>query len=636
MQSGQPILVGGDKLGPLASGGVSSVPLGWAHSFGSQRPDLFVAADKWYPGTFLYRWLEDGDDGVPIFGNPLRLKLPFSENGQLKGVVIEIADGSVYGFWLEESDVILSRFDVDSLSFIEEVRVKLTGLPKRPESLGVLLAPSRRLSDGCDLLLGVTHGSPYQPDGPSRREREYQPFDGSGVWRGALPRVGLYAARLRSPSDGTAEAHLVSATPEEAHAGYNTLYEATYGNTARCIVGGSRFGNLYIYSVEHSALERPLRRNVAVDGEGRILRHPACRAAPIGYPDASGSALIVGGECALYYYRFTGELPDGGDPAYATPRPVLERGAKLYAGSLPVPNMVDWDGDGLPDIVTGNSEGRVLFFRNIGAPGKPSFAPGQPVAAGGREIHVQPGYGEDIQGPWEARWGYTCPVVTDWNGDGLLDILMGDSTGKLTVFLNRGTPTQPDLDTGHPLYLDGLDLHGMWRVKPAVAELDGRMAFVILDNDDEFHLYWRRDDYNLEDGKKLRLEDGSAIRGNALEASGAGRLKLNLCDWDGDGLVDMIVGTPRYGSVPNPSVGLPQSLGLPGAAILFLKNVGTNREPVFKFPELVSHEGEPIFLGVHSCGPAPAMVSDRGSIDLIAGSENGWIYYFVRENLHPK
>ena len=637
MQSGEPILVGGDTVGPLASGGVSSVPLGWAYVFGSQRPDLFVGADKWYPGTYLYRWLKDGEKGVPVFDNPVRLNLPFPEDRQPKGAVVETADGGVYGFWLDGTDVVITRYAADGQTFAEEGRVSLTGLPRQPESVGVLLSPSRSLSHGCDILLGVTHGPPYQPAGPSRSDAEYRPFDGAGVWRGALPRVGLYAAHIGSPSAGAAEARLVSATPEEAHAGYNALYEVRYGGSDPCIVGGSRFGNLYIYAGGPAPLAHPLRRNVAVGGDGRILRHTACRATPIGYPDegAGGSALIVGGECALYYYRFTGERSAAGDPVYEPPRPVLERGAKLYAGSLPVPNVVDFDGDGLPDIVTGNSEGRVLFFRNIGTPGKPSFAPGQPVAAGGREIHVQPGYGEDIQGPWEARWGYTCPTVADWDGDGLPDILMSDSTGKHTVFLNRGTPAQPALDAGHPLYLDGLDLHGTWRVKPAVAELDGRMAYVILDNEDEFHLYWRIDDYNLEDGDKLRLGDGSAIRGNAQAAGGTGRLKLNLCDWDGDGLVDMIVGTGRRGSVPNLEAGLPQSRGLPGAAILFLKNVGTNREPVFRFPELMAHDGDPVYLGVHSCGPAPAALSGDGSLDLISGRENGWFYYYERRNLQP-
>src|SRR5690606_13007154 len=114
------------------------------------------------------------------------------------------------------------------------------------------------------------------------------------------------------------------------------------------------------------------------------------------------------------------------------------------------------------------------------------------------------------------------------------------------------------------------DLHGTWRVQPAVGRLDGRMAYVILDDEDEFRLFWRIDDWNVEDGGKLRLTDGSTIRGNFLAAGGTGRLKLVLADWDGDGIQDLLVGTPRHGSVPNPETGLPQSKGLPGSAVLWL------------------------------------------------------------------
>ena len=136
---------------------------------------------------------------------------------------------------------------------------------------------------------------------------------------------------------------------------------------------------------------------------------------------------------------------------------------------------------------------------------------GVPLKASGQEIYIQPGYRMDIQGPGEARWGYTWPTVVDWNEDGLPDILMCDSTARHTLYINRGTKTEPELDAGNPLYIDGLELHGTWRVKPAVAKLGERMAYVTLDGDDEFHLYWRLDDYNLEDGGKLKLEDCSAI-----------------------------------------------------------------------------------------------------------------------------
>ena len=51
----------------------------------------------------------------------------------------------------------------------------------------------------------------------------------------------------------------------------------------------------------------------------------------------------------------------------------------------------------------------------------------------------------------------------------------------------------------------------MWRCWPALAEIGERMAMVIVDGDVHFHLYWRIDDYNVEDGGKLVLENGDPI-----------------------------------------------------------------------------------------------------------------------------
>ena len=110
----------------------------------------------------------------------------------------------------------------------------------------------------------------------------------------------------------------------------------------------------------------------------------------------------------------------------------------------------------------------------------------------------------------------------------------------------------------------------------------------------------------------------------------------NLVDWDGDGLIDLLIGTPRHGSVPNPDDGLPQSLGLPGAAVLFLKNIGANTDPVYEFPKLMHHRGEPIFLGQHSCGPSPAVFRPGHPPDLVVGRENGTFYYYSGSELSPE
>jgi hypothetical protein len=94
--------------------------------------------------------------------------------------------------------------------------------------------------------------------------------------------------------------------------------------------------------------------------------------------------------------------------------------------------------------------------------------------------------------------------VVDWDGDSRLDLIMSDATARHTVYMNVGTTRKPRLAPGQPIYTDGLELHGPWRVKPAVARIDGRMAYVMLDDNNDLHAYYRMDDYNVKDAGKVR------------------------------------------------------------------------------------------------------------------------------------
>ncbi|MDX9974587.1 MAG: VCBS repeat-containing protein [FCB group bacterium] len=636
--SGEPIVVGtADGRGPLAAQAIQSIPVGAAFVYGSAQPDLFVSTTKYglETGLFLYRWVATAEGGVPVFGERKAVAFPFESNFPPMGSIVQTQDGAVHAVWVAGTTLVHGVFDKDAMRFDEAGRVEVEGLPRGAGSMGLALN-----ADGSvEVLLGVSAGAPSELTGVNSRNPEYRPYDGAGVWRGGFPYVGMYAVRLPRLFEGPAEpARRVSPTDHEVRSSYVRMTQVNFGpGHERDVLTGSLFGALHFYrNTDVSGLALEAQR-MAVGADSNALRHPIITPSPVAYPDpVTGlSNVVAGGEGGLHFYRFQGKFTEAGTPVFDAPRPVLEENARLYAGTLPVPNVVDWDGDGLPDLVSGNSDGKVLFFRNIGRVDAPAFGVGVPLEAGGRVIHVQPGYGQDIQGPGEARWGYTCPTVADWNGDGLPDLLMSDSTSRHTVYMNRGEKGKPVLDAEHPLYFEDLDMHGTWRVKPAIAKLGERMAYVALDDQDQFHLYWRVDDYQIADGGKLTLEDGSVIGANYLSAGGTGRLKLNLVDWNRDGATDLIVGTPRHASVPNPKTGLPQSLGKPGAAILFLRNVGSDSAPVFRFPELMCFKGEPIYLGQHACGPAPAFVREGKGPDLVCGEESGRIIYFAREDLSP-
>lgn len=628
-KSGEPIPVGtADRSGPFGVG-LTSFPVGYASVTGAKQPDLFAVAGRLSnpTGIFLYPWKAQGANNLPVFGERIQISLPFESTSTIPSKVIE-AHGAVWGFFLRSDHLVVSKLDWPKRAFVETERLAFTGLPRNPAAVLALPEPGGKWR----FVLSVSDGTGHEPPGPGGRDKDYVPYDGAGIWRGVIPRFDLWEfipgappRQLSKPGEGVLSAP-------------GTLTTARFGDgNAESLISGSWFGNIYAFANTAAGGAALGQRHPAVGEDGILLRHPIAGTYPTAYPRAGANVtdLIAGGEGALYFYRFTGRFTGEGSPIYSKPVPVLQQPAKLFAGTLAVPTIVDWDGDGVLDIVAGNSEGRILFFRNQGSNRTPAMLPGIPLSAGGREIHVQPGYKADIQGPGEARWGYISPNVFDWNGDGLPDILASDSTARHYVYLNEGARQSPKLGHAQMLYLDGLDLHGTWRGRPGVGKLDGKTAYIALDDDDEFHLYWRIDNANVSDGGKLRMEDGAPIRPNFLPAGATGRSKIDLVDWDNDGVMDLLVGTPKHHSIPNPETGLPRALGLPGTMILFLKNVGTNAKPAFRFPVGLQHRGENIYLGHHEIGVSTGPLGPGSGRNVVVSREDGSLYFFQREELQP-
>jgi hypothetical protein len=138
--------------------------------------------------------------------------------------------------------------------------------------------------------------------------------------------------------------------------------------------------------------------------------------------DGDGDLDLVVGNFFGTFYLFEGQ---GTGKFLPRPEEIKADGQPLkIEGHHSDPFVVDWDGDGDLDLLSGSSEGGVQWSENSAGPGKPpQLKPYRSLIEKGPQIE----YGqilrdEDLKGPV----GNTRIWVDDVNSDGKLDILVGD------------------------------------------------------------------------------------------------------------------------------------------------------------------------------------------------------------------
>jgi len=123
-----------------------------------------------------------------------------------------------------------------------------------------------------------------------------------------------------------------------------------------------------------------------------------------------------------------------GAPDFVTQLFIQEGAADLHVdgNGRSAPCLADFNGDGAKDLLTGNGDGELVFYPNLGTNAAPVFNGHSLVTSQGTPIDF------DVDAFTITR---SRPFACDWNEDGILDVLMG--VGNATdgqVLLYTGVP----------------------------------------------------------------------------------------------------------------------------------------------------------------------------------------------------
>jgi hypothetical protein len=268
---------------------------------------------------------------------------------------------------------------------------------------------------------------------------------------------------------------------------------------------------------------------------------PSC---PVAY-DSAGAWTNGQIETYLYFARNAGTLRE---PEWETPVPVVCEGDSGTVLRGPWGGYAamfrDFDGDGDMDFLTGEFVDSFWYFENVAGRGnRPRFAKGRRICSpDGSRVAVD-----------------LCmfnPVLADFDGDGIEDIVAADEDGRVAVYAGTGkfVGGAPAFLAGRYLRQEAQELKFGCLSTPFGCDWDGDGDWDFVCGNSAGYISfienlsgpgverpkWAEPRYLTVGGRRIRTMAGWSGSPQGPAERKWGYSSVSVGDWDGDGMLDVI------------------------------------------------------------------------------------------------
>jgi len=286
---------------------------------------------------------------------------------------------------------------------------------------------------------------------------------------------------------------------------------------------------------------------------------------------------------------------------------VQSGGADIGVLGYSVPSFVDWDNDGLNDLVVGEGSNsypaaKVCIYINTGTACQPQFD---------TFSYAKLADGSDLTCPGGGCLG-CFPRVVYWDEDAKKDLLVGQADGTMKIFLNLGSDNDPNFDPGTFLKVgptgSKTNIDVGIRATPCVVDWnnDGKKDLAVGAYDAKIHLFINEGtdtEPDFQAQSYVLLENGSDLVVPGFRSS------PDVLDLDDDGKKDILTGNTS-------------------GQLLFYSNTGTDSDPSFAGYEFVESDDAAIDLASSRSRPFVCDFTSDGYPDVMIGASDGEIHLY--------